>query len=276
MKRLILCAGHYLGTEGRRCLKKYDPEETQEWVLNRRVADRVQELLAGYDLEILRADDVTGKEYRSVNSRVKHGNEWGADFWLGIHHNAGINGGKGGGISVYVYTEADAESVDWQEKLYERLIRYSPELRGNRASPLARANLAECRDTNMPAVLLELGFMDSSTDIPLIITDEHADKCARAIADVIIEKMGLGFCVPDMGNDIVWYGGAVYQNDDVKKNVYDTSEMIKKIGSLYPGDVANILCSVGNAYGILYDVTDKGNPTGVKKIGFIERNQYAK
>ena len=270
MKKLALCAGHYLGTEGRRCLKQYDPNETQEWVLNDRIADRVEKFLAPYDIEVRRIDDTDGKMYIPLSVRTATANEWGADFWCGIHHNAGINGGKGGGITAYVYTEADAESLDWQAKLYERLIQYSPELRGNRASPLARANLAECRDTDMPSVLLELGFMDSSTDVPIIVTEEHTDKCARAIAEVIIEKMGLGFDVPDTGDGIVWYGGALYTAKE-KTSVYQTSDLKERIGSLFAGETANIVCSVGNAYGILYDITKDGLPTGVKKIGFVAR-----
>ena len=31
------------------------------------------------------------------------------------------------------------------------------------------------------------------------------------------------------------------------------------------------LCSVGDAYGILYDITKDGLPTGVKKLGFVAR-----
>ena len=40
----------------------------------------------------------------------------------------------------------------------------------------------------MPAVLLELGFMDSKTDVPVILTESYADQCARAIVKVVVEK----------------------------------------------------------------------------------------
>ena len=43
----------------------------------------------------------------------------------------------------------------------------------------------------MPAVLLELGFMDSQTDVPVILTEEHADRCARAIVEVLVQRGGL-------------------------------------------------------------------------------------
>ena len=44
------------------------------------------------------------------------------------------------------------------------------------------------RESNMPAVLLELGFMDSKTDVPVILTDEYAQECARAIVEIIVQR----------------------------------------------------------------------------------------
>ena len=43
----------------------------------------------------------------------------------------------------------------------------------------------------MPAVLLELGFMDSATDVPIILTEDYANRCAEAIVEVIVAKGGL-------------------------------------------------------------------------------------
>jgi hypothetical protein len=63
-------------------------------------------------------------------------------------------------------------------------------LKGNRATPLARADLHEVRETRMAACLCELGFMDSTTDVPVILTEEYADNMAKALAEVVIEKSG--------------------------------------------------------------------------------------
>ena len=46
MLKIALTAGHYLGTPGKCCLKRLDPKETKEWVLNDRIADKVEKLLA--------------------------------------------------------------------------------------------------------------------------------------------------------------------------------------------------------------------------------------
>ena len=186
--KIALTAGHYKYTAGKRCLKSLDPKETREWELNNRIADQVEALLKGYTgYELLRTDDTTGEKDISLAARVNAANNWDADFYLSIHHNAGINGGSGGGIVAYVYNQASAESMEMQKQLYDALIDATG-LKGNRSNPLAKANLYECRETKMPAVLLELGFMDSTTDVPVILTEEYADQCAAAIVKVMVER----------------------------------------------------------------------------------------
>lgn len=212
MFRIVISAGHYLGTPGKRCLKSLDPNETREWVLNDRVADKLEKILVDYDgIEILRVDDTTGKKNVTLKERTDAANKWVADFYVAIHFNAGVSkivrteigidedgepvmedevvAGKGGGIVIYVYTNPQAASVEWQKALYDSMIKHGG-LKGNRATPLARANLHEVRETRMPACLCELGFMDSSTDVPAILTEEYADNMAKAIAEVVIEKSG--------------------------------------------------------------------------------------
>ena len=185
MFKLALSAGHYLGTAGKNCL-----DGTKEWVLNNRIADKIEKILAEYDgIEVMRLDDTTGKKDVTLASRTNKANAWGADFYLSIHHNAGINGGSGGGIVAFVYTNPQKASVEWQKALYNAAINATG-LKGNRATPLAKANFHEVRETKMPAVLMECGFMDSETDCPVILTEAFADKIAKAFAEVIIEKSG--------------------------------------------------------------------------------------
>lgn len=190
--KLAIVAGHYINTPGKRCLKALDKNETREWWLNDRVVDYIIKELASYSgIEVKRLDDPTGKTDISLKSRTDAANAWKADFYLSIHHNAGINGGVGGGIVAFVYLKTtDAETLAWQKELYNALISATG-LKGNRSTPLAKANLHECRETAMPAVLLELGFMDSKTDVPIILTDAYAKQCAKACAEVIVKRAGL-------------------------------------------------------------------------------------
>ena len=143
MFKLSITAGHYKYTPGKRCMKALDPNETREWTLNSRIAEKVEKILKGYDgIEILRTDDRTGEKDVALADRTDKANTFGADFYLSLHHNAGVNGGKGGGIVAYVYTSPKAESTEWQKALYDALIAKTG-LKGNRSTPLAKKNLHE-------------------------------------------------------------------------------------------------------------------------------------
>lgn len=191
MFKLALNAGHGLYTAGKRCLKSLDPNETREWYLNDRIADKIENLLTAYNgIEVLRIDDTTGQKDIGLSTRTTKANNWGADFYLAIHHNAGVNGGTGGGIVAFTYTSVGSTTAAWQKDLYNELIKLTG-LKGNRATPLSKANLHEVRETKMPAVLLELGFMDSAKDVPIILTDKFATECAQACVNVIVAKAGL-------------------------------------------------------------------------------------
>ena len=188
MFKIALSAGHGKYTAGKRCLKKLDPKETREWVLNARICDKVEKLLKDYTgYKLLRVDDTTGKKDIALITRTNKANKWKADIYVSVHHNAGKNGKSGGGIMVFVYITVDSVTEAWQEALYNALIKHTG-LKGDRAAPLAKADLHECRETNMPAVLLECGFMDSATDVPVILTEKYADNCAQAIVDVLVSK----------------------------------------------------------------------------------------
>ena len=115
-------AGHYIDTPGKRCLKSIDPGETREWVLNSRIADKVQERLRGYRCATMRVDDVTGEKEISLSKRVALANQADADLYLSFHHNAGIHGGSGGGCVVYVAPVAQEQSIVVQKAIYESVV----------------------------------------------------------------------------------------------------------------------------------------------------------
>lgn len=190
MFKLALNAGHGLFTAGKRCKKSLDPKQTREWWLNDRICDKIENILSDYDgIQVLRIDDTKGQTDVPLADRVKKANDFGADFYLSIHHNAGIYGGSGGGLMAYVYNNASKTSQKWQNVLYNAAITATG-LKGNRSQPKAKANFYETRMTEMPAVLMECGFMDSKTDVPIILSEDFADKLARAFCEVIVDRAG--------------------------------------------------------------------------------------
>jgi N-acetylmuramoyl-L-alanine amidase len=191
MYKIALNAGHYMNTPGKRCLKSIDPKETREWYLNDRICDKVENKLKAYTgYSLLRIDDTTGKTNVTLNNRAAKANNFKADVYISVHHNAGINGGSGGGVMAYTYLKVSDKTKQIQKLLYNKIIEKTG-LKGNRATPITSANLAECRLTSMPAVLLECGFMDSTVDTPIILTDAFAEKTATAICEALVELGGL-------------------------------------------------------------------------------------
>ena len=189
--RIALTAGHYIGTSGKRCIKSLDKNETREWVLNNRICEKIEDKLKAYEgYSLIRTDDRSGKTDVSLKDRVTKANNFGADIYISIHHNAGINGGSGGGVMAYVSLNASKTAQNWQKALYDAIVAHTS-LKGNRATPCASASLYECRETKMPSVLLECGFMDSKTDVPIILTEAFADKVATAIVEVIVARGNL-------------------------------------------------------------------------------------
>lgn len=191
MATKIICvdAGHGYNTGGRRCLKKLDPAEHREWWLNDRIADLVEtELLRDYDCKVVRADDTTGAKDISLANRVKTANNANANMYISIHHNAGVNGGKGGGTVVYSYkNDSDkARAV----RLYNYLIAQT-NLVGNRADKTSVGDFYVINKTKMPALLIENGFMDSSVDVPIIISQAHAEKTAKGIVNFLVAELKL-------------------------------------------------------------------------------------
>ena len=191
MFKFVLDAGHGINTAGKRCDVRFDPKQTREWTLNSRICEKIEEYLKAYEgYDLLRVDDVTGAKDIPLETRTANANKFNADFYLSIHHNAGVNGGTGGGVVAFVYPNVGEDTTSWQKDLYNAIINYTG-LKGNRATPVAQSNFHVLRETHMPAVLIECGFMDSKTDVPIILTDDFATKVAKACAEVIVKKGGL-------------------------------------------------------------------------------------
>lgn len=227
MFKLALNAGHYKNEPGKRVLKTLDKNETREWVLNDRICDKVEKKLSAYDgISLIRIDDTTGKSNVTLENRAKKANDFGADVYISVHHNAGINGGTGGGISAYVYTKVDDYTRKVQKLLYDKLIAKTG-LKGNRASPLSSANFAELRLTRMPAVLLECGFMDSKTDVPIILSEDFAEKCAVAITEAVAELGNLKLKETPKRETLYLVQTGAYKD---KKNAEEQVVKLKKAG----------------------------------------------
>lgn len=186
---IALDSGHGFHTFGKRVsLNGY--ADTREWWLNDRIIDIVEsELRNNYVCEVLRVDDTTGKKDISLSNRVSMANSAKADVYLSMHHNAGVNGRSGGGTVVFYYS-SNIKRRDQAQKLYN-YITDETRLYGDRCQQVIKKGFYVIKKTNMAAFLVENGFMDSTTDVPIILSEEHAKKTARGVLAFLVEQ----FCI---------------------------------------------------------------------------------
>lgn len=190
--KIAIDAGHGLYTAGKRCLASLDSSETREWTLNSRIAEKLQNLLSNYDVEIIRVDDTTGATDVTLADRCAKANLSNVDLYLSIHHNAGANGTESGGLEVYRHSSCteNGETGLWQTAIYDSLINAGVP-QGNRANPKKTADFQVLRNTKMSAILCEMGFMDSSVDTSVILTDKFANKAAQGLCNCLVAKASL-------------------------------------------------------------------------------------
>ena len=186
-KIIALGAGHGYYAAGKRCIEALDPNQTREWFLGDRIVDKVEvELTTNYDCKVLRLDDTTGKKDISLANRVAAANKTKADVYISVHHDAGKYGGPGGGTTVFYYPTGNCKEV--ATKLYKDVIKQTG-LVGDRATPVRDgSHLYIIKKTTMPCFLIENGFMDSSDDVPIILTEAHAEKTAKGIVHFLVEQ----------------------------------------------------------------------------------------
>ena len=181
MLKIAYGAGHNKYT------KNGIPGGESEWVLNDRIARYFAEEAARYPVELLRVDEPEAPV--DLKKRCKLANDWGADFFLSIHHNAGVNGGSGGGLVAFS-NPGSTGGARYRDAIYEACIGAGG-LRGDRWDGTLETAFYVLKNTDMPAVLMEYGFMDSVTDAPVIVTDDYARAMAKATMEAIAAVAGL-------------------------------------------------------------------------------------
>lgn len=187
--KIAIDAGHGLYTAGKRCSKEFDEQETREWTINSAVAEKVIKLLENYDCEVIRTFDITGEVDIGLSTRCKTANDFGADVFVSIHHNAAETT-TATGVEVYCCRKAKEKTVEFRNLMYEELVK-SNENKGNRAVGVRECNFTVLVKTNMSAVLVENGFMTSKTDVEKILSEEYQEKSAVGIVNAIVKFLDL-------------------------------------------------------------------------------------
>ncbi len=205
MFKIAYGAGHNKDT------KNGIPGGESEWYLNDRIARYFAEEAKNYPVELLRVDDPLGLAPVSLSKRCKAANDWGADFFLSIHHNAGINGGKGGGLVAFS-NPGSTQGAKYRDAIYEACMAGGG-IKGDRWDATLETAFYVLKNTDMPAVLMEYGFMDSVVDAPIIVTEDYARAMAKATMEGIARAAGIECKKPIYRVQV----GAFHEKDNAAK-----------------------------------------------------------
>lgn len=116
----------------------------------------------------------------SLRLRVADANSWGADYFISLHTNASDRE-SASGSEAFAFSEPSAAF-----SLGEDVLFWLNNVTGLRNRGMkVRTNLYVLRRTNMPAVLVELGFITNRSDAELMNTrpDLFADGIYRGIVE---------------------------------------------------------------------------------------------
>lgn len=117
----------------------------------------------------------------SLTARVNEANAWGADIFISLHTNAAINPAANGAEAL-IYSRNSEVSYELAEDILEEMTLVTGVR--NRGI-IERPGLYVLRRTNMPAVLVEMGFITNPGDAELMVNspDLFALGIYRGIVD---------------------------------------------------------------------------------------------
>lgn len=184
-KLIMLDAGH--GGTDPGALGKLDGKTINEKDLTLSITYKVKAILDsnGYKTAMTR----TGDTLPSLSERPQMANDKNCALFVSVHINSAEDD-SANGTEVY-YSEENNDndygvtSQGFATNILEGMLKYM----NSRDRGVRMANWAVTRRANMPAVLLEVGFISNEKELKLMCSDDYQNKVARGIAEGIINTI---------------------------------------------------------------------------------------
>ena len=171
MARIVVDAGH--GGEDPGAMYQGRKEKDDNLAL----AMAVGNILKKNEVDVVytRTDDV----YQTPFQKAQAANQAGADLFLSLHRNSSPENNQYSGVESLVYAEQGIKK-ELAENINRELEKAGFQNLGIRERP----GLVVFRRTKMPAVLVEVGFINTEADNQTL--DQNFDAVAQSIADGIL------------------------------------------------------------------------------------------
>lgn len=174
MATVILDAGHGGADPGATHEGRQEKDDTLKLTLA--IGDILSE--SGVNVLYTRTTDI----YQTPTQKAEVGNASGADYFVSIHRNSSPIPGQYTGIESLVYSRNSLAAI-MAANINARLEAIGFADQGVNERP----DLAVLRRTYMPAVLVEVGFINNDQDNALL--DQKFYQVANAIAQGILESL---------------------------------------------------------------------------------------
>ena len=131
----------------------------------------------GFKVYMTRSRD----EYIGLYERADIANDLNADMFISIHANAATNS-SASGLEVLYASDGAKMGQGLADSIQKQLVSY---LKGRDRGIVKRPNLVVLRETKMPSVLVEIGFVSNPIEQEKLMDPTYLDNAAKAILEGI-------------------------------------------------------------------------------------------
>lgn len=174
-KVVVIDAGHGGGQPGAVSVTgKYEKD------FNLQMAQKIEALLKkeeNIEVVMTRSDDST----MGLSDRSKIANNLSSDIFVSIHGNSNPSSSPNGTETLYTRES----SIELANIIHKHLIKAT----GLKDRTVKKQNLSVTRETKMPAVLLEIGFLSNKGDEAKMFDEDFQNRVAQAIVNGIKEYL---------------------------------------------------------------------------------------
>jgi N-acetylmuramoyl-L-alanine amidase len=129
----------------------------------------------------------TNDSSKSLNQRTNEANSWGADYYLSIHCNAYNGSATGYEDFIHINLSDSSTTAKYQDIIHAEVMKLNQlQDRGQK-----KANYHVLRESNMPALLSENGFIDNARDVALMKQSSWRQNVAQGHANGIAKAFSL-------------------------------------------------------------------------------------